>query len=68
VRLYAGFDLGGSLLKYGLVDERGGIILESQVDTPETMEKLLRTLRDIWILLKERWNGGWTSWLPHTKM
>ena len=53
MRLFAGFDLGGTLLKYGLVDEAGCIILESQVDTPETMEKLLHTLRDIWILLKE---------------
>lgn len=61
MRLYAGFDLGGTLLKYGLVDERGGIILESQVDTPETMEKLLRTLRDIWILLKESHRKGIVS-------
>ncbi len=53
MRLFAGFDLGGTLIKYGLVDEMGGIIFESQADTPRTMKKLLHTLKDIWTLLKK---------------
>lgn len=57
MRLFAGFDLGGTLLKYGLVDETGDIIMESQVDTPETIEKLLQALRDIWILLKKSYRN-----------
>lgn len=51
--LFAGFDLGGTLLKYGLVDDSGGIILDSQVDTPETIEKLLLALKNIWNRLKK---------------
>jgi glucokinase len=57
VRLFAGFDLGGTLLKYGLVDEKGDIILESLVNTPGTMENLLQTLRDIWHVLRKRYQN-----------
>lgn len=54
MQLFAGFDLGGTHLKYGLVDESGKIVLESQVDTPETTEKLLHTLKYIWNALKNK--------------
>ncbi len=54
MKLFAGFDLGGTHLKYGLVDESGGIAFESQVDTPETTEKLLPTLKDIWNTLRNK--------------
>ncbi|MDH4220583.1 MAG: ROK family protein [Candidatus Aminicenantes bacterium] len=54
MQLFAGFDLGGTHLKYGLVDESGRILFESQVDTPETTEKLLHTLKDIWNTLKNK--------------
>ncbi len=53
MHLFAGFDLGGTLLKYGLVDETGGSVLESQVDTPKTIKKLIYALKDIWQRLKK---------------
>lgn len=51
--LYAGIDLGGTALKFGLVDEKGKILHNSQVDTPKNLEELLRTLREIWDSLKK---------------
>ena len=50
--MHAGFDLGGTALKFGVVDEAGKILHESQVSTPENLEKLLQTLEDIWTTLK----------------
>jgi glucokinase len=50
--LHAGFDLGGTALKFGLVDERGEIIIESEVETPKDLEKLFHTLKKIWTTLK----------------
>ena len=32
MELYAGFDLGGTLLKYGLVDAKGSVILDNSVE------------------------------------
>lgn len=46
--MYAGFDLGGTALKFGVVDDEGKIISESQVDTPKNLGKLLQNLEDIW--------------------
>jgi len=50
--MYAGFDLGGTALKFGVVDETGKIIKESQVSTPKNVEKLLQSLQKIWTTLK----------------
>ena len=50
--MYAGFDLGGTALKFGVVDDTGKIISESQVDTPKNLEKLLQILEEIWVTLK----------------
>jgi glucokinase len=51
--LFAGFDFGGTRLKYGLVDDAGNFTLDSQVDTPQTMKNLIHTLREIWNILKK---------------
>jgi glucokinase len=50
--MYVGFDLGGTALKFGVVDDDGKIISESQVDTPKNLEKLLQILTQIWTTLK----------------
>jgi glucokinase len=50
--MYAGFDLGGTALKFGIVDNQGKIISESQVDTPKNLDKLLQALAEIWTNLK----------------
>jgi len=46
--VFAGFDLGGTQLKYGLVDSRGKILLEQKASTPATIEGLLHLLQNIW--------------------
>jgi len=52
--LYAGFDLGGTRLKYGLIDAEGRIVFFDNIATPLTIEKLLHLLRKIWEDLKKR--------------
>jgi glucokinase len=49
--IHAGFDLGGTALKFGLVDDKGKIITESEVETPKDVEKLFQILKEIWITL-----------------
>jgi len=41
VTVAAGFDLGGTQLKYGLVDEKGTILLKDKVDTPKGIQDLI---------------------------
>ena len=50
---YAGFDLGGTRLKYGLIDSEGNTIFDDQTATPSTIEGLLRLLEKIWKDMKE---------------
>jgi len=40
MQLYAGFDLGGTQLKYGLVDVEGSVILDNTVKSPQKTEDL----------------------------
>lgn len=49
---FAGFDLGGTALKFGVVDETGKIITESRISTPKNVENLLHILQDLWNKLK----------------
>ncbi len=46
--LCAGFDLGGTRLKYGLIDAEGRIVFFNNTATPPTIEKLLHLLKKIW--------------------
>ena len=52
--LYAGFDLGGTQLKYGLVDAEGRIVFFDHTATPLTIEELLHLLRKVWEDLKKK--------------
>jgi glucokinase len=49
--VYVGFDLGGTALKYGLLNDTGEILHKSQVETPKNLGKLLQTLEEIWATL-----------------
>jgi glucokinase len=51
--LYAGFDLGGTQLKYGLIDARGRLIIKEKRKSPGSMDELLDILRDAWRSLRE---------------
>lgn len=50
--IHAGFDLGGTAFKFGLVDDKGKIITESEVETPKDAENLFQVIEEIWITLK----------------
>lgn len=49
----AGFDLGGTELKYGLLDEQGTVIFESRASSPEKIDKLLRLIERLWTEIKK---------------
>ena len=52
--LYAGFDLGGTQLKYGLADERGRILYKEKASSPAAIEDLLRLLKNLWEDIKSK--------------
>jgi len=54
VPLYAGFDLGGTQLKYGLLDERLRPVFKSKAPTPPTMAGLLGLFGQLWEELKRK--------------
>ncbi len=56
--LYAGFDLGGTHLKYGLIDERGRIVFSARVESPVKIDELINLVRRIWKTLKKREKEG----------
>jgi len=51
--VYAGFDLGGSQLKYGLINSQGKILFHNSVSTPLLIEELIRILKKCWLDLKK---------------
>ncbi len=52
--IYAGFDLGGTHLKYGSTDSTGKIIFDSKTATPPTIKQLLELLEKLWNDLKRK--------------
>ncbi len=48
----AGFDLGGTQLKYGLVDRDGTVLHKGRIPTPSTVEELFDRLPAVWADLK----------------
>jgi glucokinase len=55
--LYAGFDLGGTQLKYGLIDARGRLIVRGKTESPGSMAELLDTIRAVWRSLRDEAPG-----------
>jgi glucokinase len=45
---YAGFDLGGTQLKYGAIDAEGRLVVKGKVPSPGSMKDLLGTIEGIW--------------------
>jgi len=54
MRLYAGFDLGGTQLKYGLLDERLRLVYKGKAPTPSTMAGLLDLFGQLWEELEKK--------------
>jgi glucokinase len=52
--LYAGFDLGGTQLKYGLLDERNNLVFKDKAPTPPTIKELIELFRELWEGLKNK--------------
>jgi glucokinase len=52
--LYAGFDLGGTQLKYGLIDEGGTLIFKDKAPTPASIDSLLELLNSLLEEMKKR--------------
>lgn len=53
----AGFDIGGTRLKYGLIDSEGRLVFKGQARSPESMADILGVLEETWALLKRRSPG-----------
>ena len=51
--VYAGFDLGATQLKYGLINEDNSIILEGKVRSPHQKNQLIELIKHIWEKLKK---------------
>jgi glucokinase len=49
---YAGFDLGGTQLKYGAIDAEGRLVLKGKVPSPSSMKGLCEALEEIWGRIK----------------
>jgi glucokinase len=49
---YAGFDLGGTQLKYGAIDADGRLVLKGKIPSPGSMKDLLAAIEGIWGRLK----------------
>lgn len=52
--LYAGFDLGGTQLKHGILDQRGKVIFKDKIPTPTKITGLIRLLEGIWKKFKSQ--------------
>jgi glucokinase len=46
--LYAGFDLGGTYLKYGVIDGLGRVLQEETANTPDSLEEIFILLETVW--------------------
>jgi glucokinase len=56
--LFAGFDLGGTHLKYGLIEEGGKVLYKARAETPAKIKELIHLLKGIWQNLKKREKQG----------
>ena len=52
--LYAGFDLGGTQLKYGLIDGQGTLAFKDRTPSPASVEDLMGVIGDIWKQLRAK--------------
>jgi len=52
--LFAGFDLGGTGLKYGLLDRRGSLVFKDEASSPPAIDELIVLFGRLWESLKKR--------------
>jgi glucokinase len=46
--LHAGFDLGGTQLKFGLIDTQGSLVFKDRTPSPGSIEDLMGLIGEIW--------------------
>lgn len=51
--IYAGLDMGGTQLKFGLLDEEGRILFKDKASTPSSIAGLFGLIRQVWEDLKK---------------
>lgn len=56
--LFAGFDLGGTDLKYGLIDQDGHIVAHDKTSSPQKAEELIQLIRSVWKTLNKLEQGS----------
>ena len=54
MEVFAGFDLGGTDLKYGLIDQDHNLVFHDKISSPERASELVRLLRSLWETLNKR--------------
>jgi len=54
----AGFDIGGTQVKYGVIDPEGRLVFKSRVRSPEDIGDFLAALEKAWISLKAKTPGA----------
>lgn len=59
--LYAGFDLGGTQLKYGLIDGLGALVFKDKVPSPGSIEGLMDLIGDVWKKLRAEYGARLSS-------
>ena len=55
--LYAGFDLGGTQLKYGVIDAEGRVLQDETTNTPVSVKELFVLLETIWDKIKSDYHS-----------
>jgi glucokinase len=51
--LFAGFDLGGTHFKYGVIDTQGQVLEDGIADTPDTVQELFVLLETLWSRIRK---------------
>lgn len=59
--LHAGFDLGGTQLKYGLIDDGGNLVFKDRTASPGSIEDLMGLIGDVWKRLRTSHGTSLTS-------
>jgi glucokinase len=55
--IHAGFDLGGTQIKYGLVHGNGEVVFQDKSNTPSEIEELILLLNNLWKKLNKKGKG-----------
>lgn len=56
-KYYAGFDLGGTELKYGLINSAGQVVYKNKVASPPNIQELMSLLKNLWLELRQKYGN-----------